>query len=226
MSKDLERLLQADGDASAELPDDLWAKIEEDLDQGGLRDALTSLSTPLRRFLAMCGLGVGGGLLMAVQNVRTDLDGQGWALFGACASVYGIGAVWAMSYALKSRGEATGPPGAAVAAGALGLVLWSAVAPWPGMANVPASAHLHCFAMTSIAVAVATTWFALLDRARTPTPWRIGLGALGTGMAAFVFQGAFCPGVDVVHLIVGHAGAGLIGAGVAMALASGVRRVT
>jgi hypothetical protein len=128
----------------------------------------------------------------------------------------GFGSVLAAAFSLRSRADAPLPawPWVPVAwAWMLGL---AALAPWPGMTGVPHEMILHCFGYTAVMVALATLWFALLERGTSPVPWRIGLAAASAGMGAFAFQSVFCPGVDVAHLVFGHGGAGVVGALLAM----------
>ncbi len=215
--------LKADVDQAIEMSPDLWAEIEADLDSPGPRDALVSLSTPVRRLLAVLGLFVIGAAIVALQGVRGDLDQGGWLLFAACSSTLIAGSLVAAAFSLRNRADAPMPawPWVPVAwAWTLGV---AAIAPWPGMTGVPPEMILHCFAYTSAMVVFATLWFALLERATTPVPWRIGLAAAAAGMGAFAFQSVFCPGVDVLHLVVGHGGASVAGASVAVLLAMGLQ---
>ncbi len=92
------------------------------------------------------------------------------------------------------------------------------------MRGVPISMHAYCFGMTSLAVVLSTVGLSWLDRGRTPVASRVGLSGAGAGAVAFVFQSVFCPGVDWLHLVVGHGGAGIVWALVGMALALVLRR--
>ena len=194
---------QAVGDAPD--LDAMWASLDRELAQPGWRDRLVSVATPVRLVIALTGVLAIGALLVALQGLRSDLDSEGWLRFGLVGGVLmAIGGALAL-WPLRSRASAPSPLWPLIP-GAWAVVLgFSVLAPWPGMTGVPSAMHLYCFGATSAAAVLATGWLALWDRSIGPVPQRIGLAAAGAGITAFVFQSLFCPGVDIAHLLIGHA---------------------
>lgn len=194
--------------AEAEVPDleGLWATLDAKVQAPGWREPFVSARTPIRMAAAVVGVVVVGVAMVGVQGLRGDLDQAGWirfALFGA--TLMGIGIATAL-WPLRSRARAPGPLWPLIPAAWLLLLAFSTIVPWPGMTGVPAAMHAWCFGATTVGGLLATGWLALWERSVQPVPQRIGLAATGAGLTAFVFQSLFCPGVDVVHLLVGHAG--------------------
>lgn len=201
------------------VPPDLWTRIEADLDQPSARDRLVSLSTALRRGIAAGVLLVAGATLVGAQGVREDLNSSGWALFALCGGLLAVVGGLGVFTALRSRARAPIPTWPWVPLTWAVLLGWSAVGPWPGMTGIPLEIHIYCFEVTSTMVIGVSFLIALLERARRPVPWRVGLIAAGAGLIAFAFQSVFCPGIDLAHLVLGHGGAGIVWAAVAMGVA-------
>lgn len=199
-----------DADAEAaldEAPDlnTLWATIDAEVERPGWREPMVSASTPVRMAMGLAGvLGV-GVLLVAVQGLRGDLDGEGWLRFGLVGGALMLVGAFLALWPLRSRASAPSPLWPLIPAGWAVVLGFTLLAPWPGMTGVPAAMHLYCFGATSLGAVLATAWLALWEQSTRPVPQRIGLVAAGAGIAAFVFQSLFCPGVDLVHLLVGHA---------------------
>ena len=183
----------------------LWGTLEEDLDNPGWRDALTSLSTPVRMAAGSLGFALIGVLLVAGQGLRTDLDTNGWLRFGAIGgALVLVGAVTAL-WPLRSRLAAPAPLWPIIPVTWALLLGFTVLAPWPGVTGVSTEAHAICFGATTMAGLLATAWLALFERSVSPVPARIGLIGTGAGIGAFVFQSLYCPGVDVAHLMISHA---------------------
>ena len=125
---------------------------------------------------------------------------------------------------LRSRSAAPSPMWPLLPLLWLILLAFSTLAPWPGMTGVPAAMHAWCFGATTLGGLLATVWLALWEQSVRPVPQRIGLVATGAGITAFVFQSLFCPGVDVAHLVLGHAGPTIGLATVTIGLALLLRR--
>ncbi|MBX2799440.1 MAG: hypothetical protein KTR31_17325 [Myxococcales bacterium] len=212
-------LLSADADAIGGAAD-LWALIDAELDQPGWRDPLVSLSTPVRQLLAVLGLVLTGVVLVAAQGVREDLDATGWQLFAVSAGALVVAAILGARTTLRAWSRAPVRGWTLVPLVWAFMMLWAAVAPWPGMPNVPFEMHLYCFGMTSMVVLASLLWMGLLERSPQPVVWRMGLAGAVGGLAAFAAQGVFCPGIDWVHLVVGHGGAGIVWALVAMGVSA------
>ncbi|MCB9673632.1 MAG: hypothetical protein H6737_00865 [Alphaproteobacteria bacterium] len=219
---DVDPRIEADAERAAQVPPDLWARVEADLDRRGPRDPLVSLPTPVRRLLGGAGLLAFGVGLVGIQGVREDLSGGAWTTFAVCGAMFVLGSLAAAAFSLRDRASRPLPgwPWAPLAWSL--MVGGSAVLPWPGMTGVPAAMHAYCFWATSVMVVLSTIWLALLERAEKPVAWRVALAGAGSGLAAFVFQSVFCPGVDLVHLVVGHGGAGVVWSVLAVAVAFGL----
>lgn len=200
-------------------PELAWGTLSDALDEPGPREPLVSLSTRTRRALALLGLLLFGGVLVGAQGVRTDLDPTGWLSFIVAGWTLAVGGAAGTLFALRSR---TAPPVVAwpwIPSAWLFLLVWSAIGPWPGMTGVPPEMHFVCFSATSTMVLLSTVWIGLLEQGTRPVPWRLGLTAAGAGCVAFMFQSIFCPGIDYVHLVVGHGGASIVGGLLALAVA-------
>lgn len=201
---------------------ELWGTLEEQLDQPGWRDAFVSQSTGVRRVAALTGLLLISGLLVGLQGIRNDLDTDGWLSFAMAGGVLLLLGSTGSVFALRSEASRPLPTWPWIPLSWVFLLVWASIGPWPGMTGVPAHMHLVCFGATSAMVGLSTLWMGLLDRSRRPVPWRLGLLASSAGAVAFVAQGVFCPGVDVVHLVVGHGGAAIVGGALAVLVALGV----
>lgn len=207
---ELEERLSADA-RSADLPPPAWEALEGTLDEhAGWHDDLVSSSTRLRRMLALTGSLFACGILVGFQGVRGDLDPTGWLSFSAAGLGLVVVGVAGTGFALRPAGLPARPTWPLLLGTWAFVLVWSAIGPWPGMHGVPPAMHLVCFSWTSGMVLLATAWVALLDRASRPVPWRVGMMAASTGCLAFVAQSIFCPGVDLVHLLVGHGGPAIV----------------
>lgn len=208
---ELEERLEADARQPAALPPPSWEQLEGTLDDhAGWHDDLVSASTRLRGLMALTGTLLLGGALVGFQGLRGDLDPTGWLSFAVAGLTLSAVGVAGTFYALRSEGSAPRPTWPWLLATWAFVVVWSAIGPWPGMTGVPTEMHGVCFSSTSMMVLAATAWVALLERSSSPAPWRIGMTAASTGCVAFVFQSLFCPGVDFVHLLVGHGGPAIL----------------
>ncbi|MEZ4323372.1 MAG: hypothetical protein R3F61_38260 [Myxococcota bacterium] len=216
--------IEADARSVSAVAPDLWSRIEAELDAPSAREALVSRSTAQRRLLGALGVLVIGTGVVAAQGVRADLEPAGWALFAACGGSFVLGSLAAAAWSLRSHGEAPLPGWPWVPLTWVAMMAGTAL-PWPGMVGVPPEAHAYCFGMSSVMVVLSTIWLALLERSARPVPWRVGLAAAGSGLAAFAFQSVFCPGVDLAHLVLGHGGAGIVWAALAVGGALILRRV-
>jgi hypothetical protein len=191
--------------------DGMWEVVDAELDAVGPREKLVELPTRVRRMLAMLGLIGASSLLVVLQGLRADLDPSGWFSFVVAGWVLAfVGSVGAL-FALRSRAAPPVPAWPWIPAAWAFLLGWSAIGPWPGMTGVPPAMHLLCFTATSAMVLVSTLWIGVLEQGRRPVPWRLGLIAASSGSVAFVAQSLVCPGIDLVHLVVGHGGASVVG---------------
>ncbi|MCB9691803.1 MAG: hypothetical protein H6736_08310 [Alphaproteobacteria bacterium] len=224
---ELEEALRADASGTLDLEPGAWGDVEVTLDQhAGPRDRLVSLSTAVRRALGLFGMGLCAGMLVVVQGVRGDLDATGWLSFIAAGWVLVAVGAGGTLMALRSTAARPLPAWPWLPLAWAFVLVWSAIGPWPGMTGVPAAMHLVCFTATSAMTVGATLWILLLERGPRPVPWRFGLSAASAGCTAFVAQSVFCPGIDYVHLVVGHGGPALLGGALAFAAAwlLGLRR--
>lgn len=185
--------------------DALWGTIEQEIDSPGWREPFVSASTPVRMGLGLFGMLAIGALLVVFQGLRTDLDVAGWATFAMVGGGLMVMGAFLALWPLRGRSSTPAPLWPWIPVAWLVVLAFATVAPWPGMTGVPSAMHFYCFAATSIAAVGATAWLALFEQSVSPVPQRIGLAAAGAGIGAFVFQSLFCPGVDVVHLLLGHA---------------------
>ncbi|MEN0068489.1 MAG: hypothetical protein AAGA48_40590 [Myxococcota bacterium] len=202
--------LRADAARTKGVPDDLWDRIDADLSQGGVRDAVVSQPTGVRQLLGLLGVGVVGLLLVAIQGIRSDLTTGEWQRFVINALPLVATGHAVSAFSLGHRGNHRPLPGLAVAAAWAVMIGSTLLDDWPGVHGVPYSMHWWCFGMTSLATLVALVWLTWLERASKPVVWRVGSAAAGAGLVAYVFQSVFCPGVDPFHLLVGHGAASVI----------------
>lgn len=202
--------LRADAAQCGGAPDDLWARIDEDLTREGIRETVIAWSTPARRALGVGLVGLLCVLLVAVQGVRSDLSSGEWVHFAIDAGPLVLTGLAATVFALGHRGVTWRMPGLVIAAAWLVMLASSVLADWPGVTGVPTKMDVYCFAMTSLLTVAAMLGLSWLDRAERPVVWRVGAAAAGAGLVAFVAQGVFCPGVDVDHMILGHGGASVV----------------
>lgn len=215
---DLARRLREDA-SPVELSAGLRDRVAARASRRGGRAGLWSLATPWRRGLAVVGLLVVAWLLVVAQGVRTDLDDAGWFTFAAAGVPMGGVGLLAAAQALAHRGRPIRLTWWAIGLAWVWMLGWSGLGPWPGVTGVPAAMHLHCFGMTSVGAVLGTLWIGLLERAPGPVGWRWGLAAAGAGLVAFAAQSVFCPGIDLIHLLVGHGGASVVWALIAVAAA-------
>lgn len=210
------RQLRADAAHSGGVPGDLWDRIDADLSRGGLRERVTSRPTSVRIGLGLLGVLLFAGLLVALQGIRGDLDHDGWFRFARSATPLVVAGLAASAFSLVHRGHVRPVPGLAIVAIWATMVASSTLGDWPGLPSVPASMDLWCFGVTSVSTVATMLWLTWLDRGVRPVVWRVGTAGAGAGLAAYVAQGVFCPGVDPVHLLVAHGGASVVWALVAM----------
>ncbi len=182
----------------------------------GLRDRLRELSTPVRILLAVAGALVMATVALLVTGVRADLTGQAILRYGiAMAAIAGfMGAAFAVSL----RGMHRRPLGRAawlVVVVMLAVPLVLAVMPWIWDTPDPPAAmagmgHMPCLLLGLVtgALTAAVAW--VFQRQDVSVLWRLVAAVAGGGLTAFAMLQLHCPSTDASHLLIGHAGVGLI----------------
>jgi hypothetical protein len=206
-----------DEPSAAATLDSLFAEIAaETVDrEPSLRDRARELPTSRRVGAAVATVVGVSAVYLSVQGVRSDLDTMGWVHFllvvGLLTSV-GVGASALTLRAVHQRPLHEN----AWRVGMLAVALPIAVSLLPGLLpgvhlDHPTFVHhLHCGVgglIAGLAAAVSVLFFAREDRL---DDWRI-LAASGVGgLFGYVVQGAHCAMVNVEHMVLAHAGYGVV----------------
>ena len=197
---------------------------------------LRELSTPWRVAIA-----VGGALLMAAfavaaMGVRSDLTAGDLARYGLALA--GLAGLVGVAFAASLRGAHQRPLGARAWMW-IGLALATpiALALVPGlwetggasMAAGGAMEHAHSpfgvcgwVGLGTGALTAAIAW--VFQREGVRVAWRVLAAVGGGGLTAFAILQLHCPSRDATHVLVAHAGAGLLLAGLAVLVVVFARR--
>ncbi len=217
------------GDGDARDLDALFDRIaSETVDRRPtLRDRLLELATPLRVglvLLAVLGL---AAIVLGLFGVRPALSGpELWRFLALQGGVLGASLVGVALALRPTWRRPLGPLGWSVGLALVALPLLLSVVPglWPGMARpVPAIADVMCGVAGLLVALPATAVVLLFERDRRTPAWRVLLAAGAAGLAAFAMGQAHCPAVHPAHLLISHAGHGVL-AGVVALLALTVSR--
>lgn len=215
-----DEILGKDIAASADVPDSLLADMFEEVARDTVdrpatwRDHLRDLSSTARIGLAtVFSLGC-GATFIAMMGLRPDLDwGSAMWLMGLHLVVLLV-SVAGLSLALRPAHRR--PLGTLAWVGALSLLTLPfavSLVPgmWPGSTNpAPMMAHLMCGSGGLLIALPATVFVLLLDRSPRIPAWRVLVTSGAAGLAAFSWGAWNCHNVSPGHLLLGHAGAGLV----------------
>ncbi|MFT7518885.1 MAG: hypothetical protein ACI9MC_001019 [Kiritimatiellia bacterium] len=177
-------------------------------------DAFRELPTTTRVAIAGAGLLLPGVVLLGLMGVRTDLSMFEVAQVSGLALLVSAGAFVAVILSLRPtwRSPLNGLGwAAAILTGLIPFVLSVIPGLWPGVAHVPHPiAYVMCGMGGLLVAAPAAGAVLLLQRSDRTSPWRVMLGAGGAGLAAFVVSQLHCTLVDPGHMLLSHAGPGLL----------------
>jgi hypothetical protein len=223
----LDELLADDIQASQDTGD-LEAMFER------LAEETTQPATGLDRLRELPGWArVGMGLalgavvatsIVATMGLRADVEGiNSLRLFLSVAALVG-GATVATTLSLRGLHQTElGWKGVLAALLLLGLPAVSALVPhaWEGVdVEAPIAG---CMAMGGIASALVAGVVVLLSRWRAPALSSLALAGSSGGLIAFATQQLYCPAVGEQHLLIGHAGVGVVTAIVLVLAGLGLR---
>lgn len=191
---------------------------------GGVVETLRQLSTTARvTFGMLLAMACGAAFLLAA-GVRPDLDVATALWLGGLHVLVIVAALVGVSMALRPTHRGTLGATAWVGVGVLFLLpfMLSAVPGlWPGMVEpVPNDVHLMCGGMGAVVAIPATALVLLFDRSGNPAAWRVLLAAAAAGLTSFAWGQWQCPSANPTHLLVAHAGAGLVAGGVVLAVST------
>lgn len=237
---DLDALTGRDPDGSppggAAAPADLDAMFAavaaETVDRKrSVRDRLRELPTPMRIALAMLGALIMTGAALVVTRIRADITGQALLRYGLAMAA--IAALVGVAFAVSMRGPHQRPVGRGVWAFivvvlAIPLVLSVIPGLWE-CERAPAvhpigGVHVPCLLLGIMTGALTAGVAWLFQRTDVPVFWRAGAAVGGGGLTAFAMLQLHCPARDATHLIVTHAGVGLMLALVVAGLVAWRRR--
>jgi hypothetical protein len=179
-------------------------------------DRLRELRTPTRVALAVTGA-LGLATLMALlMGMRTDVSGQAVIRYGL--SMTAITGIIAATFAVSLRGAHQRPLGAAawvVIGIALLVPLVLALTPWVWDTPVLANTHMHgmgapCLVLGLVTGALTAAIAFVFQRQSWRVLWRAIAAVAGGGLTAFALLQLHCPSQDPTHLVVAHAGVGLM----------------
>lgn len=192
------------------------------------RDRLRELPTPTRTLVTV-GISLASAVaVVTLGGVRSGMtDAQTTALVFGCAVMVLMGVV-AASLSLRGTYQARLPVVAAAAGLLLAYPVFDALFHPLGLPGfdtpVPWSAHATCGLGSLIPAAITGVLLTVFDRDDEPALWRIAAAAGAGGLIGYAAQAAHCPALHPVHLLVGHASAGLL-VGIGLVVAHRLRRV-
>ncbi len=211
-------LLDEDATMSADRMDAVFAGLAADTvdKKPSLRDRLRELSTPVRVALGVSGALVMVAVMSLTMGVRPGLGGE--ALLRYALVVTSIAGLVAASFSVSLRGlhqRQLGATGwviislALLVPLALALIpeIWSTGAPMAMMAGDGMDMCLPLGLATG-ALTTAVAW--VFQRQDFPLIYRLLAAAGGGGLTAFAMLQLHCPATDPTHLLVTHAGVGLV----------------
>lgn len=176
------------------------------------RDRLRELPTPARTTTAAGAALLACAALLGAEGLRGDLDGA-WPLAIGSLVLVGTG-IGAVAVALRSHGAPPLSSLRAVVTAAIALPLLAALVPsiWAGDPAPVASAWMHvACGLGGLVAAVASAGLVLVfDRDDRPHTASLVLAAAAGGAFGFVVQTAHCAMTHPLHLLLGHASAGVI----------------
>ncbi len=181
-----------------------------------LRDRLRELRTWQRVLFASGAMLLFSLGFAVMMPLREDLDPSQWMRFLEAAGLMVLVSVGAVAFSL--RGAHKRPLGALAWVGSgllVGLPFLFAVAPglWPGIptpAQMVPMAHVMCAGMGLMGAIPAALLVVLFERSDRPPAWRLLSAAGAAGLAGYAFQNLHCPYNDPLHLVVSHAGYGVM----------------
>lgn len=206
-------------DAYPPLADDAMASIfdavaDQTVDADPtLRDRARELPTPARATVAVGAAVMACLAFVTLQGWRSDLGSIDVARFAVTSVVLVL--IGASASAVTLRGLHRGPMKAApyLVVTLLGLPALVSMIPgaFEGVPDaVPAIAHVTCGAGSLVAAMISALALLFFDREDRPTLLRIGSAAAAGGVFGFVAQLSHCHMVHPMHLLIGHASAGVL----------------